>query len=51
MLSLMLDMIWGRLPEARAAKVMVLEIVSEKGARGRTESFSVKRCSFGSSFN
>jgi hypothetical protein len=32
----MLDGTWEAIPEAIAAKVIVLEIVSEKGARGRT---------------
>ena len=36
LLSLILDGTWGVIPEAIAAKVIVLEIVSEKGARGRT---------------
>jgi hypothetical protein len=41
----------GHIPDANAAKVIVREMVSEKGAKERTTSFSVRTWSFGRSFS
>ena len=47
---LILEFIHDDIPEAKAANITVREIVSEKGTRGRTTSFSDNTWSFGRSF-